>query len=357
MGKKFFKFMRVSFISIFALLLTYKNCSGVIKKCQYLKGVDNAKVSVIVPVYNTENYLEETLQSLENQTLAELEIVCVNDGSTDSSLTILRNHAKKDSRIKIIDQKNRGVSVARNHGIKAAKGQYIMFVDSDDLLPPYACEKAFECAEKYKSDIVMLGNICFMDGEQIDLNSFSYNENNIDFYTCSESQNPYRTLKVEMSSVWNKIWKKSWLIDNNVWFKEGISRGEDGLFNIIAFSNVGNLVHDNNVFYCYRQNRPNSALTTANAKKILQSAIPGAYELIKNRYRLNFDDSDEWLVDNILGSTFVRITEDLDNDEDKSYFAKETVKILEDKIIKECGIILSKEQQEKLNVLKTIANF
>ena len=356
MRKKFFKFMQVSFISLFTLLLTYKNCSGVIKKCQYLKGVNNAKVSVIVPVYNTENYLEETLQSLENQTLNELEIVCVNDGSTDSSLSILRNHAKNDSRIKIVDQKNKGVSVARNHGIKAAKGKYIMFADSDDLLPPYACEKAYECAEQYKSDVVMLGNICFTDGEKIDLNSFSYDESNMGFYVREESQNPYRALKVEMSSVWNKIWKKSWLVDNDVWFKEGISRGEDGLFNIIAFSNADSLVHNNNMFYCYRQNRPNSALTTANAKKILKNVIPGAHELIKNRYRFNFDDKDEWLVDNILGSTFVRITEDLDNSEDKAYFAKQTVQILQDEIIKECGIVLNKDQQEKLNILKSIAN-
>lgn len=356
MRKKFFKFMQVSFISVFALLLTYKNCSGVIKKCQYLKGVDNAKVSVIVPVYNTENYLEETLRNLENQTLNELEIVCVNDGSTDGSLTILRNHAKNDARIKIIDQKNKGVSVARNNGVKVAKGKYIMFADSDDLLPPYACEKAYECAERYKSNVVMLGNICFKDGEKIDVNSFCYDEKNIDFYTRSKSQNPYYSLRVEMTSVWNKIWKKSWLIDNDVWFKEGISRGEDALFNIIAFSNVDSLVHNNNVFYCYRQNRPNSALKTAGAKKILQSVIPGAYELIKNRYRLNFEGSDEWLVDNILGSTFVRITKDLRNSEDKAYFAKQTAEILQDEIIKKCGIVLNKDQQEKLNILKSIAN-
>lgn len=357
MGKKVFKFMQILFIALFAFLLTYKNCSGVIKKCQYLKGVDGAKVSIIVPVYNTENYLEETLRCLENQTLDGLEIVCVNDGSTDSSLAILRNHAKNDSRIKIVDQKNKGVSVARNNGIKSAKGKYIMFADSDDLLPPYACEKAYECAENYKSDVVMLGNICFTDGEKVDVDSFSYDESNIEFYTCEKSQNPYYSLKVEMSSIWNKIWKKSWLVDNDVWFKEGISRGEDGLFNIIAFSNATSLVHNKNVFYCYRQNRPNSALTTANAKKILKGVIPGAYELIKNRYRFNFDDSDSWLVDNILGSTFVKITEDLDNNEDKVYFAKKTVEVLEDEFINKFGIILNKDQGKKLNILKSIANF
>lgn len=353
--KKFFKFMQVSFIALFALLLTYKNCSGIITRCQYLHGVDDAKVSVVVPVYNTENYLEETLQSLENQTLDKLEIVCVDDGSTDSSLSILRNHAKNDSRIKIVHQKNQGVSVARNNGIKSAKGKYIMFADSDDLLPPYACEKAFECAEKYKSDVVMLGNVCFMDGEIINLNSFNYDESNLGFYTCEKSQNPYYSLKVEMSSIWNKIWKKSWLIENNVWFKEGISRGEDGLFNTIAFANADSLVHDKNVFYCYRQNRPNSALTTANAKKILQNAILGAYELIKNRYRFNFDDSDGWLVDSILSSTFVRITEELDDDEEKAYFASKTIKVLEDELIYKNGVILNESQQKKLDVLKDLA--
>ena len=356
MGKKSFKFMQILFIALFALLLTYKNCSGVIRRCQYLKGVDNAKVSVIVPVYNTENYLEETLRSLENQTLDDLEIICVNDGSTDSSLAILRNHAKKDSRIKIVDQKNKGVSVARNNGIRTAKGKYIMFADSDDLLPPYACEKAFECAEIYKSDIVTLGNICFTDGEQIDLNSFSYDESNVEFHSCETYQNPYRTLKIEMSSIWNKIWKKSWLINNDVWFKEGITRGEDGLFNMIAFSNVTSVVQNNNVFYCYRQNRPNSALTTSNAKKILQSVIPCAYELLKNRYRFNFDDSDEWIVDNILSSTFARITEDLTDDNDKIYFANKTVDVLESEFVQKNGIILNADQQEKVNILKNIAN-
>ncbi len=355
--EKFFKFMQVLFILIFAIFLIRKSFSEIIKKCQYLKGVDNAKVSVVIPVYNTENYLEETLQCLENQTLKEIEIVCVNDGSSDSSLQILRSHANVDSRIKIIDQKNQGVSVARNNGVKCSKGKYIMFADSDDLLPPYACEKAFECAEKYKSDVVMLGNICFTDGEKIDLNSFIYDESKIEFYTRDKSQNPYYALKVEMTSIWNKIWKRSWLIDNDIWFKKGITRGEDGLFNVVAFSNVETLVHNNNVFYCYRQNRPNSALTTSNAKKILESVIPVAYEIIRNRYRFSFENKDEWLVNNILDLTFVRITEDLTDDKDKAYFAKKTVDVLEKELIEKYAVILTEEQQEKIAILKNIADF
>ncbi len=321
----------------------------------YLKGVDNAKVSVVIPVYNTENYLDECLNTIENQTLKELEIVCVNDGSKDSSLQILKNHAKKDHRIKIVNQKNCGVSVARNNGIKVSKGKYIMFADSDDLIPPYACEKAYQCAEKYNVDVACLGNMCFIDGQNIDVNSFGHDESKISFNTCESSEIPYYALKIEMSSVWNKIWKKSFLIENDIYFKEGISRGEDGLFNIIAFSNVRKVAHDDNIFYCYRQNRPNSALTVSNAKKILESAIPGGQELIKNRYRFNFDNSDSWLVNNILGSTFIRITEDLSDIQDKIYFSRKTIELIEDQLVKQHGVVLTLEQQEKVNVLKEIA--
>lgn len=93
---------------------------------------DKIKVSVIVPVYNVEKYLRECLNSLVNQTLKEIEIICINDGSEDSSLEILNEYASKDSRFVIINQENSGQSVARNKGLDVAKGEYIGFVDSDD---------------------------------------------------------------------------------------------------------------------------------------------------------------------------------------------------------------------------------
>ena len=92
------------------------------------------KISVIVPVYNVEKYLARCLDSIINQTLADIEIICINDGSTDNSLEILNDYAKKDSRIKIIDQTNAGLSCARNAGMQIAQGEYIGFVDSDDWI-------------------------------------------------------------------------------------------------------------------------------------------------------------------------------------------------------------------------------
>ena len=92
------------------------------------------KVSVIIPVYNTEKYLRNCLNSIITQTLIEIEIICINDGSTDSSLEILREYAQRDDRFVLISQTNKGQSFARNKGIDVARGEYIAFVDSDDYL-------------------------------------------------------------------------------------------------------------------------------------------------------------------------------------------------------------------------------
>ena len=92
------------------------------------------KVSVIIPIYNVENYLEECLDSIVNQTLKDIEIICVNDGSTDNSLDIINKYAAKDDRITVIDQENGGHAVATNRGMDLAKGKYLYLMDSDDFV-------------------------------------------------------------------------------------------------------------------------------------------------------------------------------------------------------------------------------
>ena len=92
------------------------------------------KISVIVPIFNVEKYLKECLESIINQTFKDIEIICINDGSTDNSLDILNQYAEKDNRIKVITQSNQGLSAARNTGIKYANGEYISFIDSDDYI-------------------------------------------------------------------------------------------------------------------------------------------------------------------------------------------------------------------------------
>ena len=113
------------------------------------------KVSVIIPVYNTEKYLRECLDSVVNQTLKNIEIICVDDGSTDGSLEILREYAEKDSRVKVYTQPNTNAGAARNHGLRYATGEYLAFLDSDDYYETHLLESAVNCAEERNAEIVV----------------------------------------------------------------------------------------------------------------------------------------------------------------------------------------------------------
>lgn len=116
-----------------------------------------AKVSIIVPVYNVEKYIEDCLNSLTSQSLKDIEIICINDGSTDKSGEIIEKIAKQDKRIKLIKQENGGRSVARNAGLKAVSTKYVMFCDADDCFEKTMCEKMVEKIEKSDVDVVVCG--------------------------------------------------------------------------------------------------------------------------------------------------------------------------------------------------------
>lgn len=132
------------------------------------------KLSVVVLVYNTEFYLKECLDSLVNQTLDNIEIICVNDESTDNSLNILKKYAKEYDNIKIINQKNQGGAVAGNNGLKVAKGEYVTLVDSDDVVPLDAYEKLYNKAKETDSDIVGGMPVKYINGYQREL-SYKHN--------------------------------------------------------------------------------------------------------------------------------------------------------------------------------------
>ena len=125
------------------------------------------KVSVIIPVYNGEKYLEDTLKSISAQTLSEIEILCVDDGSTDHSWEILQQFAAQDSRIVLLKQKNAGAGAARNYGLKTAKGKYIAFIDSDDLYPSvHTLQMMYEAAEKNQA-LICGGSLNKLNGDNL----------------------------------------------------------------------------------------------------------------------------------------------------------------------------------------------
>lgn len=123
--------------------------------------MSNPKVSIIIPVYNVEKYLRQCLDSAINQTLKDIEIICIDDESPDNCPAILDDYAKNDSRIKVIHQKNQGTGAARNNGLDIAQGKYIMFLDSDDWYEPDACEKAYNQIEKYGNDFALFDFYCY----------------------------------------------------------------------------------------------------------------------------------------------------------------------------------------------------
>ena len=112
------------------------------------------KISAILPVYNVEQYIKDCLDSIINQTMDDIEIICVNDGSLDNSLQVLEKYAQKDARIKIISQENQGQGIARNNGLKIANGEYITFIDPDDWVDVDMFEKMYKSAKKFDSDYV-----------------------------------------------------------------------------------------------------------------------------------------------------------------------------------------------------------
>ena len=141
---------------------------------------NNELISIIVPVYNSQQYLRQCLESLLNQTYKNLQIICIDDGSTDDSLSILNSYKKKDKRIYIYSKKNEGVSQARNYGLSMAKGKYIMFVDSDDWIDICTCEIVTEFSEY---DLVMWPYVREMGDcsrkKQIFNNDIKFNNNEV----------------------------------------------------------------------------------------------------------------------------------------------------------------------------------
>ena len=174
----------------------------------------NIKVSVVVPVYNTEKYLKKCLTSLVNQSLKEIEIIVVNDGTKDNSQKIIDNFAKKHSNIKSYIKENGGLSSARNYGIKKAKGEYIAFLDSDDYVEENMYELLYNKAKSENFDIAVC-NINYI----------------YDNYSKKAFSNLLSDIKLKQQvkesminiypAVWNKIYKKE-LFNNKIYFKEGI---------------------------------------------------------------------------------------------------------------------------------------
>ena len=208
------------------------------------------KVSVVIPVYNSEKYLLKAIESIIKQNLKGIEIIIVDDGSTDNSKSIAEGLAKKYENIKIISQENAGPGAARNKGIKIASGEYITFLDADDYYPNNIFGEIYKLLKKYSAD-VFIGNIlCFNDVRTWHLpymKDIFLDKSNIK--TGKLDDMPEINLT---PSVCNKWFKLDSIIKNKIYFEEKIKVGEDLLFTQKAYINSNMIIKKNIDIYNYR---------------------------------------------------------------------------------------------------------
>ena len=183
------------------------------------------KISVIIPVYNVEKYISETINSVLAQTFNDFEIICINDGSKDSSLDILNNLAKTDSRIKVFSQQNSGVSKTRNAAFNYAIGEYVYYLDSDDIIHPQLLEICYNIAKKQDADVLSFGYLEFFDGQTPKFDAIE--ENRIELFEVDDFVSKITArgdIKINYN-IWSKFYKKEIL--NDIKFDEDVSLAED----------------------------------------------------------------------------------------------------------------------------------
>lgn len=227
-----------------------------------------SKISVIVPVYNSEEFLTESINSLLNQTFTDFEVICINDGSKDQSLRLLKNLKKRDDRIKIIDKENSGCGSARNVGIENAEGEYVYFFDPDDFIREDAFEKLYENAKNNDSDMVLSQIAWYSEGKSINLNKPGIDlENifeNVDFNNFTFT---YKDIKRYVLNSyfapWIKIYKKDFIkVENHFRFQENIAF-DDVPFHVETIINAKRISFVPETFYQYRTSNINSVSNTS----------------------------------------------------------------------------------------------
>ena len=222
------------------------------------------KFSIVIPVYNVEQYLRDCLDSVLNQTFSDWEAICVNDGSTDDSAAILEEYVVRDKRFKIVTQPNGGLSSARNRGMEMAKGDYIVFLDSDDWLELGALETMAKNLDG--EDMLCFSGRRYFEGEKDyrqsdNLNERSYSSG-MDYY----NGNALQSRDFAFVCVVLRAYRRDFLVHSHLLFKQGIYH-EDNLFTPIACYYAQKVKQINICLYDYRV-RANSIMTTNNTKRL-----------------------------------------------------------------------------------------
>lgn len=216
----------------------------------------SVKLSIIVPVYNAEKFIDRCMQSIYAQTFTDYEIILVNDGSKDNSAKICKSYAEKDSRITFIDKENGGAGSARNAGIEIAKGEYLAFPDVDDWFEPSMYEELYSLAKRKDYDMIFSGvNYYADDGKTVKYN-YTANCGDREYLAqadCRKNIMDFFPTTTIFDVPWNKFYKRKVAIDNNVRFSN-TRRCQDAMFNIDFYNASNSVASIDKAYYNYTEN-------------------------------------------------------------------------------------------------------
>lgn len=239
------------------------------------------KISVVVPIYNAEKYLNRCLNSLINQSYKNIEILLINDGSDDLSGYICDNAARNDDRIKVIHKKNTGVSDARNYGIDIATGEFICFIDSDDMLEEEALEYLYKILKKSNADVSCCGMKTYKNNILI---SNISSEEKISEYIEEDIIKNYSESGIFLYSVCNKLYSLKIIKNYRCRFLNQIRYAEDALFNFFVFKECKKVVLSNQRMYRYYINGSSTVNKVTTRRLDILNAQIEMYKFLKKNY-------------------------------------------------------------------------
>ena len=266
---------------------TKENIQSIQKNAQDEKQVDGPKISIIVPVYNVAKWLRECMNSLINQSFKKIEIICVDDGSTDDSGKILDEYAQKDNRIKVIHKENGGLPSARNAGLDIATGEYIAFVDSDDYVHPKTYEYAYNYAKSDNVDILRFNCRRFNDGHD----NFNLDDINLDDAPTVSSLDYLKHFVPHY--CWICLFKFNLIKDDNIHFRDDVGTVEDTCFTLMCMAKAKKIKHIPGKFYNYRRSRVGQITSLPSEQRVYESLdlIRNVVNSWKNRNCLEGNES------------------------------------------------------------------
>lgn len=249
-------------------------------------------VSIIIPTYNVQKYIDECINSVLNQSYRNIEIICVDDGSQDKTVAHIEALKKKDKRIKLLlNESNKGLSYSRNKGFEMALGEYIYFLDSDDYIVEDAIRSLVFLANKYETECIFFDSYLQLESKMLGAQKTEYNLENID-KRVMEGQELFIIMmsnNVFSSSVWRQFWTRKFLLENEIKFDDRLSSCEDAPFTVQAILRGNRMMIVNEKFHVYRKHEGTliSDVTPKKTIALFQAYCLVLKELSNHRYDKN----------------------------------------------------------------------